>query len=72
MMNDAPCKGCIERHTACHGSCEKYKAWKDECQAKQKYLEENKYRFAILPSESRDRRRWSSEPGYNGRRCKYE
>ena len=23
-----PCKNCIERHYACWGGCEKYKAWK--------------------------------------------
>ena len=22
-----PCKGCQERHPACHDHCEKYKAW---------------------------------------------
>lgn len=25
---DGPCKGCTERHTACHGSCERYAKWK--------------------------------------------
>ena len=24
----SPCKGCTERHEACWGKCEKYKAWK--------------------------------------------
>jgi hypothetical protein len=24
----APCKGCEERHQACHSTCEKYKEWK--------------------------------------------
>ena len=23
-----PCKGCQDRHTACHGSCDRYKEWK--------------------------------------------
>ena len=23
-----PCYGCEERHEACHGHCERYKAWK--------------------------------------------
>lgn len=45
-MNEiSPCKGCTERHTACHGSCEAYKAWKERYQAQQKYLEANKNRW---------------------------
>ena len=35
MFNDeAPCKGCEERHPGCHDSCGKYKAWKAEAQRK--------------------------------------
>ncbi len=26
-MDDCPCKGCPERHEACHGHCERYKTW---------------------------------------------
>ena len=26
----APCKGCTGRHTACHDTCERYRAWIDE------------------------------------------
>ena len=25
-----PCLNCADRHQACHGSCEKYKAWKEQ------------------------------------------
>ena len=25
-----PCKGCTDRHEACHSTCEKYKDWKQE------------------------------------------
>lgn len=25
---ECPCKGCTERQMKCHGSCEKYAAWK--------------------------------------------
>ena len=35
----SPCKGCTERHEACWGKCEKYKAWKsrlDEVNKKRK------------------------------------
>ena len=24
----SPCKDCTDRHTACHGSCDRYKEWK--------------------------------------------
>lgn len=29
----APCKGCADRHSGCHGSCEKYLAYKEEMAA---------------------------------------
>lgn len=45
-MNEvSPCKGCADRHTACHGSCEKYKEWRDRYHAQQKYFEANKNRW---------------------------
>ena len=28
VRDKPPCKGCTERHEACWGKCEKYKAWK--------------------------------------------
>lgn len=28
--NDAPCRACSERYTACHATCEKYLAWRAE------------------------------------------
>ena len=36
-----PCKDCADRKLLCHGSCEKYKAWKEESErvAKQIRLE---------------------------------
>lgn len=79
MIEPCPCNHCTERFTACSDRCPKdargeygHKAWREQHQAQKKHLEENKYRFAILRSESRDKRRWASEPCYNGRRCKYE
>ena len=26
----SPCRGCSDRHIACHDKCEKYKAWKSQ------------------------------------------
>lgn len=37
--------GCTNRHTACHGSCEAYKEWRDRYHAQQKHLEVNKSRW---------------------------
>lgn len=30
-MIDAPCKGCEERSAECHCTCEKYKAYREQC-----------------------------------------
>ena len=32
MRGCPPCKGCEERHTACHDRCSRYKAWKAEAE----------------------------------------
>lgn len=32
--DSAPCYGCTDRSPGCHGSCEKYTAWKAEKDAK--------------------------------------
>ena len=29
LMNSTPCKECQDRKVGCHGSCEKYKAFKE-------------------------------------------
>ena len=55
----SPCKDCPDRHTACHGHCEKYKEWKDLDQAQKKHLKETSNRFAIVGSEARDKIRHS-------------
>ncbi len=41
-----PCKNCIERHSACWGGCEKYKAWKsrlDEINRNRREYEEDSF-----------------------------
>ena len=43
----SPCKDCPDRHPACHGSCEKYKEWRDKYQAQQKYIAENRKRNQV-------------------------
>ena len=32
MNKDSGCKGCTERHLACHDTCQKYQNWKAENQ----------------------------------------
>ena len=45
-MNEvSPCKGCTDRHPACHGSCEKYNNWVEQYRAQQRYLQANKNRW---------------------------
>ena len=42
IRDKPPCKGCEERHEACWGQCEKYKAWKsrlDELNKRRKEYE---------------------------------
>jgi len=33
-----PCKGCTDRHEACHDTCERYKAWKIEHDASREWM----------------------------------
>lgn len=55
-MNEiSPCKDCTERHTACHGSCEKYKEWHERYQAQQKHLADSKSSWQIPWSSARER-----------------
>lgn len=37
-MTNPPCKGCTERHPACHDNCEGYKAWKANREAENEHL----------------------------------
>ena len=53
MKEVAPCKECSDRHTACHGSCEKYQEWLNRYHAQQKHLEEGKTRWGYGMNLSR-------------------
>ena len=55
MNMTSPCKGCTNRHTACHGKCDVYQEWRDEYHARMKYLEETKDRLYVPLTESRRR-----------------
>jgi hypothetical protein len=58
MRGLSPCAQCGERHTACHDSCPKYKAWKAEAEkineARRAYIED---RTKVYEDEKR-RNRW--------------
>ena len=55
MMEMSPCKGCTDRHTACHGSCGKYKEWVDQYHAQQQHLTATKRRWQRPWSTARER-----------------
>lgn len=70
MTEVSPCKDCAERHEACWGSCDKYAEWKARHTAQQKHLADNRYRFNIPMTASREKRdtRYINHPvtGYKG------
>ena len=55
MKENAPCKGCSERHIACHDSCDRFKEWKERYHAQQQHLKENSDRFCIPSSVAREK-----------------
>ena len=54
--NISPCKGCVDRHTACHDQCAKYAQWKADQQKlkakKKEYIQQRREDW--LRSEQRD------------------
>lgn len=59
------CKGCTERHVGCHAKCEKYKAYKADCDKRRQYL--NDTRPPILRNES-----WSGWTEFSGKRRRHD
>lgn len=55
MIETAPCKGCADRCTACHASCDKYKEWQERYHAQKKYLEDARNRWKIPMTVSREK-----------------
>lgn len=67
MIGMSPCKGCTDRHVACHGSCEAYKKWLDLYQAEKKDLKDTANRWSIPRSAARDKIRYAYKCGpHNG------
>ena len=70
-MNEiSPCKGCTNRHTACHGSCGAYKDWLDRYHAQQKHLEENRHRMTPPMTEARAKAIYNYQPSYSFKRIR--
>ena len=62
MKEQSPCYGCTERFTACSGRCPKdargeygYNAWLKRYHAQLKHYADNRYRFTIPMTVSRER-----------------
>ena len=49
-MRDAPCKGCEKRTLGCHGSCDEYKAFREE---RDKVIRKRQAISLATPSKSR-------------------
>ena len=55
MKEVCPCKGCTDRHTACHDSCDKYQEWLARDHAQKKHLQDQRYRFHIPMTSAREK-----------------
>ena len=57
---DCPCKGCDERHEACHDRCERYRAWQATV-AKRNEARRAAYENADLLSDAQKRNIWRKQ-----------
>jgi len=48
--NNCPCKGCDNRHIACHGNCNKYVNWKEEYKNRKNIIIEIKNKERMINS----------------------
>lgn len=42
-FSNCPCKGCTDRHSLCHGECERYKEWHAKSHSEYKQYRERKH-----------------------------
>lgn len=59
----APCKDCNDRQLGCHGTCERYKKWKERTMRSDEYkkmCKECQYRNYVNGAVKRMRKRRSS------------
>lgn len=57
IINDAPCKDCVDRKLRCHSSCEKYKAFQER---NQKRLDEQHKRSEEIAARVARKRRFQN------------
>lgn len=72
-MPQSGCKGCTERHEGCHSQCERYKAFRNELDDKnrQKRLE-NEARYSLIEqAQKRKEERRRKDKRCNGRSGMY-
>lgn len=60
--NEAPCKGCADRHTACHDHCAKYAEWKAEVNkakaAEREYIRRRREDFLMSEQCESSKEKW--------------
>lgn len=55
----APCKGCTDRHSCCHDTCERYKTWKQSRDEALKEQREDKGADVVISNGvQRTLRKW--------------
>lgn len=52
-----PCKDCQNRRTACHDTCERYKAYKAELDAQRSYTYKMTHQQGVYHADYRDKER---------------
>lgn len=68
LRNEAPCRACTERYTACHDTCDKYLSWRAELnEANDKILQAKKQQYdadrLAYTRYTRMRKAYGSETG---------
>lgn len=65
---NAPCKGCVDRHTACHDHCGKYAKWKEEYRkasaAEKEYNRKRREDYLMSDECERKKEKWRLNKKY--------
>ena len=57
MTKIVVCRGCEDRHTACHDHCDKYLQSKKDLEERKKQIEEGRKKDKLYADYKRERRR---------------
>ena len=52
-MFDAPCLGCSARQPGCHGSCQRYRDWKERNDGRRTHWQNQDAPLAVLATRAR-------------------